>query len=82
MYWNEYKSEIETITQTDGDLNYKRSWLDTAIPGVNRLLVMAFPNDPPRNDHRKYFISSENINDYNVLIHGRNFYDLNISDDF
>ena len=56
--------------------------LDTAIPGVNRLFVIAFPDGPPRSDHRKYFIPSENINDYKVLIDGRNFYDQNISDNF
>ena len=68
------KSKIETVTQTDGDTNYKRGLLDVAIPGVNRLFVMAFPNDPARNTHRKYFLPSLNINDYNVLVDGRNFY--------
>ena len=34
--WNEYKSKIEIVTQEDGDVIYKRTLLDTAIPGVNR----------------------------------------------
>ena len=52
---------------------------------------MSFPNAPVRSSHRlldnnfshrQYFSPSLNINDYNVLIDGRNFYDQNISDDF
>ena len=82
VYWNEYKSKIETITQADNDLSYKRSLLDAAIPGVNRLFVMGFPNAPIRISHRQCFLPSLNIKDYNVLIDGRNFYDQNISDDF
>ena len=42
VYWNEYKSKIETITQAYNDNNYKRTLLDTAIPGVNRLFVAGF----------------------------------------
>ena len=39
MYWNEYKSKIETITEAHNDNNYKRTLLDVPIPGVNRLFV-------------------------------------------
>ena len=42
MYWKEYKSKIETITQANNDNNYKRTLSDTAIPGVNRLFVAGF----------------------------------------
>ena len=82
MYWNEYKSKIETVTQAAADTNFKRTLLDVAVPGVNRLFVAGFPNDPTKDNHRKYFLPSLNINDYIVLINGRNFYDQNISDDF
>ena len=97
VYWNEYKSKIEDIVQAHNDNNYKRSLLDTAIPGVNRLFVMGFnnnvvkPNGNPiadennrakRDGHRKYFLPRVDIKDYNVLIDGRNFYDQDISDDF
>ena len=82
VYWNDYKSKIETITQADGDNNYKRSLLDAKIPGVNRLFVAAFLNAPLRSSHRQYFLPSLNINDCNVLIGGRKFYNQNISDNF
>ena len=42
VYWNEYKSKVETITQAHNDNNYKRSLLDANIPGVNRLFVIGF----------------------------------------
>ena len=79
VYWNEYKSKIETISQAADDNNYKRSLLDAKKPGVNRLFVAAFPNAPVRSSHRQYIVPSLNINDYNVLTDGRNFYDQNIS---
>ena len=45
VYWNEYKSKIETIKQAHNDNNYKRSLLDAKIPGVNKLFVMGFDNN-------------------------------------
>ena len=61
VYWNEYKSKIETVIQAHNDNNFKRTLLDTAIPGVNRLFAMGFndnvenpdpdnPNNPPDDD--------------------------------
>ena len=101
MYWNEYKSKIESITQAHNDNYFKKNLLDTAIPGVNRLFVTDFndnvenpldddPNAGPadndnrvkRDSHRKYFLPRVDINDYNILIDGRNFCYQNISDDF
>ena len=87
VYWNEYKSKIETITQAHNDNNYKRYLLDANIPGLNKLFVMGFNNNAVknqvlRNSHRKYFLPRIDIKDYNALIDGRNFYDQNISDDF
>ena len=82
VYWNEYKSKIETISQVVDDHNYKITFLDTKIPVVNRLFVSAFPNAPVKNSHRQYFLPSLNINDYNVFIDGRNFHDQNISNNF
>ena len=35
VYWNEYKSKIETITQAYNDNSYKRSLLDGEITGMN-----------------------------------------------
>ena len=70
FHWNEYKSKIETVTQAHNDSNFKRTLLDVAIPGVNRLFVAGFnnvvnPNANPiadendrvkRDGHRTFYI--------------------------
>ena len=42
VYWNEYKSKIETKTADDN--NVIRFPLDASFQGVNRLFVLAFDN--------------------------------------
>ena len=84
VYWNEYKSKIETKTPDDN--NVTRFPLDASFQGVNRLFVLAFNNTDgnankiERNSHRKYFLPSVDITNYNVLINGRNVYDQPIND--
>ena len=39
VYWNEYKSKIEGVIQPHNNNNFKRTLLDAAIPGINRLFV-------------------------------------------
>ena len=79
VYWNEYKSKIET---KEADVkNLKRFPLDVPIQEVNRLFVIAFgntnngDNKVERDSHRKYFLPRVDITNYNALIDGRNFYD-------
>ena len=79
VYWNEYKSKIET-KEVDAN-NLKRFPLDDFFQEVNRLFVLTFDNTEigasrvERNSHRKYFFLRANITKYNMLIDGRNFYD-------
>ena len=84
VYWNEYKSKIET---KEADANNLKSFpLDASFQGVNRLFVLAFgntnngDNKVERDSHRKYFLQRVDITNYNVLIDGRNFYDQPIND--
>ena len=45
VYWNEYKSKIETKARnTVNDQNSRRFPLDASFQGVNRLFVLAFDN--------------------------------------
>ena len=85
VIWNEYKSKIQTITTraADGRNNdTKRILLGCSFQGVNRLFVMGFNTDTVERNgdnpvsHRRYFLARIKINDYNVLINGRNFYDI------
>ena len=89
VYWNEYKSKIETKNADNN--NVTRFPLDTSFQGVNRLFVLGFNdttnndntdtnNRVKRNSYRKYFLPRVDITKYNVLIDGKNFYDQPISD--
>ena len=81
VYWNEYKSKIETKTVDDS--NVTRFSLDASFQGVNRLFVLAFNNGDnrvERDSHRKYSLPRVNITNYIVVIDGRNFYGQPIND--
>ena len=84
VYWNEYKSKIETKTADDN--NIKKFPLDASFQGANRLFVLAFNNTDgntnkvERDSHKNHFLPRVDITNYNVLIDVRNFYDQPISD--
>ena len=84
VYWDEYKSAIET--RTANDRNLARFPLDASFQGVNRLFVLALNNTfttnaadnerdggnrVKRNSHRKHFLPRVNITKCNVLIGGK-----------
>ena len=83
VYWNEYKSKIET---KEADENLTRFYLDGFFQGVKRLILLPFRNTDndgkknERNNHRKYFLPRVDITNYNVLIDGRHFYHQPIND--
>ena len=85
IYWNEYKSKIET--KPANNQTSTRFTLDTSFQGVNRLFVLAFnnanndDNRVQRSSRTKYFLPRVRITSYNVLIDGGNFYDQAISDE-
>ena len=52
--------------------------LDPSFQGVNRLFVIAYNRvngQPTKNGQRKYYLPRIDVNKYNVIIDGRNFYD-------
>ena len=52
--------------------------LDPSFQGVNRLFVMAYnraDDQPTTNGQQIYYLSRIDLNKYNVIIDGRNFYD-------
>ena len=58
--------------------------LDPSFQGVNRLFVMAYnkvDGPPTRNGQRKYYLPRINLNNYNVIIDGKIFYDNPIESD-
>ena len=64
--------------------NTKES-LDSSYQGVKRLFVLAYDNTTDDNQvsdnsFKKYFLPSAKIENYNIEIDGRNFYDQPIND--
>ena len=58
--------------------------LDPSFQGVNRLFVMAYSranNQPTKNGQQKYYLPRIDLEKYNVIIDGRNFYDNPIESD-
>ena len=82
IYWNEYKTK-EINENADANV-FKYIKLDPSFQGVNRLFVMPYnrANDQPtRNGQQKYYLPRIDLNKYNVIIDGRNFYDNPIESD-
>ena len=76
IYWNKYKTK-EINENADANV-FKYINLDPSFQGVNRLFVMAYnrANDQPtRNGQQKYYLPRIDLEKYNVIIDGRNFYD-------
>ena len=83
IYWNEYKTK-ELTENADANV-FKYINLDPSFQGVNRLFVMAYiredNNQATRNGRRKYCLPRIDLNKYNVITDGRNFYDNPIESD-
>ena len=87
IYWNEYKvtpNKIVEIADTN-DVKHIRELLDSSHQGVKRLFVLAY-NNTAGNDqvsvdsYKKYFLPRVKVDNYNIVIDGRNFYDQPIND--
>ena len=82
IYWNEYKTKA---INEDADANvFKYIKLDPSFQDVNRLFVMAYnrvDGQTTRNGQRKYYLPRIDLEKYNVIIDGRNFYDNPIESD-
>ena len=82
IYWNEYKTK-EINESADANV-FKYINLDPSFQGVNRLFVTAYnrvDGQPNRDDQRKYYLPRIDLNEYNVIIDGRNVYDNPIESD-
>ena len=82
IYWNEYKAKEQT--ENAGNNIFKYINLDPSFQGVNRFFVMAYnatDGQPTRNGRTKYYLPRIDLNKYNVIIDGRNFYDNPIEND-
>ena len=87
IYWNEYKETPNKTVEIAAvnDVKYIRELLDSSCQGVKRLFVLAYNNTAGNNQvsvdsYKKYFLPKIKIDNYNIEIDGRNFYDQPIND--
>ena len=74
VYWNEQKTKSKNKNTT----NKYRYFLESNFVGVNRLFVLAYSNqdeDAKRFRTPRYYLPKGIIDNYNVVINGKNFYD-------
>ena len=65
-----------TIQPQNNNLNYL---IDPTFTNVNRLFVLSFPrnnNTDSRYSYSNYYVPKVKINDFDVLIDGKSFFDL------
>ena len=65
-----------SIQPQSNNLNYL---IDPIFTSFNRLFVLPFPrnnNTDSRYSFSNYYVPKVNINDFNVLIDGKSFFDL------
>ena len=87
VYWNEYKvidNKVVEIVANNAE-KYIRELLDLSYQGAKRLFVLAYDNTAGNNQvsvnsFKKYFLPRVKIENYNIKIDGRNFYDQPIND--
>ena len=87
IYWNEYKITPNKIVEIAdaNDVKHIRELLDSSCQGVKRLFVLVYNitagNDQVSVDSYKiYFLPRVKIENYNIKIDGRIFYDQPIND--
>ena len=87
IYWNEYKvTPNETVELAAvNDVKYIRELLDSSCQVAKKLFVFAYNNTAGNNQvsvdsYKKYFLPRVKIDNYNIDIDGRNFYDQPIND--
>ena len=87
IYWNEYKVIDNKIVEiaTNNEEKYIRELLDSSWQGVKRLFVLVYNNSEGDNkvsvdSFKKYSLPRFKIENYNIKIDGRNFYDQPIND--
>ena len=87
VYWNKYKvidNKVVEIAAENGE-KYIRELLDSSYQGVKRLFVLAYNNTAGNNQvsvdsYKKYFLPRVKIENYNIKIDGKDFYDQPVND--
>ena len=83
VYWNKYKVIDNKVVENAE--KHIRELLDSSYQGVKRLFVLAYDNTTGDNQvyvnsFKKYFFPTVKIENYNIEVDGRTFYDQPIND--
>ena len=68
--WDKYLSKPKLLAQ---NTNLNRL-IEPSVQRVNRLFALSFANDTQRTSHSGYYLPNVEINNYNVIINGENFF--------
>ena len=90
IYWNKFnvKPKIRHTIAVDNNNNPGNpninKLLESNFQGVNRLFVLPFTTDANNveDSNKRYYFPKATINNFNVEIGGKNFYDRSINDKF
>ena len=74
--WNKYRSGMTNQTKNN-NLNYL---IDPTFTKGNRLFVLSFESENNRTSFSKRYVPNVQIEDFNVLIDGKSFFDMPIKD--
>ena len=75
--WNKYQSDPKPYAQN----RYLNHLVDPSFQGMNRRFVLFFENEDDRRSHSNYCLPKVTIKEYNVMIHGKYFFDQPINND-
>ena len=75
--WNKYLSKLELLAQNP-NLDHL---VEPIFQGINRHFVLTFENDTHRTSSKRYNLPSVKIEDYNVMIDGKNVFVQPIKND-
>ena len=73
--WNKYRSEMTNKTKNN-NLNYLIDFTK-----VNRLFALPFENEDDRTSFSEYYVPNVQINDFNLLMYGKSFFDIPTKND-
>ena len=76
--WNKYHSKTEPLNVSKPYLDFL---INPSFQGVNRLFVLPFNVNDNRKRHSRYYFLTAKVEDYNVMIDGKNFIDQPIKND-
>ena len=80
VYWNKYKTKSDNKNRT----NKFRYLLESNFVAVNRLFVVVYSNEDDASNRfkaKRYYLPKPIINNYKVIINGKNFYEQPIDCD-